>query len=128
MKQCQFCKEEIQDEAIKCKHCMSMIGGEGALETMPNELNQWNWAAFLWGPIWAWGHRVTLGWLFFIPYVNIVMFFVFGANANKWAWEAKKYQSVEQYKAKQKKWVRAWLFIWGGFLIITLITPLLTRI
>lgn len=25
MKHCDYCKEEVKDEAIKCKHCGSMI-------------------------------------------------------------------------------------------------------
>ena len=36
--QCPFCKEEIQDGAIKCKHCQSMLNGSSETKPLLNQI------------------------------------------------------------------------------------------
>src|SRR5664279_659807 len=36
--QCPFCKEEIQEGAIKCKHCQSMLNGTSNTNTLLSQL------------------------------------------------------------------------------------------
>lgn len=38
MKTCPYCAEEIQSEAIKCKHCQEFLDGSGATRTAAKKL------------------------------------------------------------------------------------------
>ena len=79
--------------------------------TVPDEIKGWNWGAFLLGPFWCIGNKVWIGFLFLIPLVSLVMFFVLGIKGNQWAWKSRRWTSIEQFKANQRRWAIAGLVI-----------------
>lgn len=78
----------------------------GSIGPVPDEIKGWNWGAFFWTWLWAVAHNVWIGLiaLIFTFPMNIVL----GIKGSEWAWQSRKFESVEQFKATQKKWT-----IWG---------------
>ena len=87
--------------------------GQGAAAVVPEEIKGWNWSAFLLGPIWAIGHQVWIGLLGFVPYVGFIMCIVLGIKGGEWAWQNRKFESIDQYKQIQKIWLK-----WGIVVLI----------
>ena len=68
----------------------------------------WCWGAFFLTWIWAIRHRVWIGLLAFVPYLNILVALYLGAKGRELAWTKGKWESVEQFNRVQRSWTR-----WG---------------
>lgn len=103
--------------------------GQGNLfdETVPvpDEIKGWNWGAFLMPYLWPLSNHVWIGLLAWVPSIGWLMGFALGSKGNEWAWKSKKWRSIEQFKAHQRGWAIAGLFIgipmaWAYIWILTL--------
>lgn len=56
--------------------------GQGRHASVPNEIKNWNWGAFLFTWIWGIGNNTFIAFLCFIPIINIAVVFVLGAKGN----------------------------------------------
>lgn len=81
----------------------------------PEELNKWNWGAFFLNWIWAIGNKTWIGLLAISP-ISVIMYIILGIKGNEWAWQNRKFESVEQFKKVQKAWS-----IWGLIIFLVLI-------
>ncbi|MCP1376093.1 cytochrome c oxidase assembly factor Coa1 family protein [Dyella lutea] len=91
-------------------------GGSGA--TVPAEIKRWNWGAFLLSWIWGIGNNTFIAFLMFVPLVNMAMPFVLGAKGSTWAWQNKRWESVEAFKATQRKWTLGGVVALGIFVVL----------
>lgn len=90
--------------------------GQGKDAFVPEEVaDNFNWGAFFWTLIWGLVYKKPIALitivLAFIPVVgvmaNLGVSIWFGIKGNAWAWQAKRYDSVEDFHKRQKKWVFA---------------------
>lgn len=95
--------------------------GQGAMAVLPREIQGWNWGAFLLTWIWGIGNNVLIALLMFVPFVNLVMWFLLGAKGNEWAWRSKRWASVEEFHRVQRTWTK-----WG--VIVTLASFVLAAV
>lgn len=88
---------------------------------VPNEIKNWNWGAFFFN--WIWGVCNGVYWplvliiVNFIPYVgpliSLGICIALGINGSEWAWKAKTWSSVAEFKRVQHKWAIAILWVLG---------------
>ncbi|MFD2176403.1 cytochrome c oxidase assembly factor Coa1 family protein [Veronia pacifica] len=71
---------------------------------IPEEIKGWNWGAFLTSIIWGIRFKCYKTFLVYIPLFGFFYLFVVGARANQWAWQNNHWESIEAFKATQKKW------------------------
>lgn len=83
---------------------MENTSGGGSNADVPAEIDRWNWGAFLLNWIWGIGNNTFIALLMFVPLANLVMPFVLGARGSRWAWQNKRWESVEAFRATQRKW------------------------
>jgi Cytochrome oxidase complex assembly protein 1 len=95
--------------------------GQGKNAIVPAEVNRWNWGAFFLSWIWGICNNTYIAFLVFIPFANLVMMFILGAKGSAWAWQNKRWDSIEQFRAVQRKWA-----VWGVVVIIGIITLLVS--
>lgn len=101
---------------------MENNSGQGKLSSVPIEIDNWNWGAFLFNWIWGIGNNTYIAFLMFVPLVNMVMPFVLGAKGSAWAWRNKRWESVEQFRQIQIKWAK-WSII--TYVALIVIIPIL---
>lgn len=95
--------------------------GQGKSAIVPKEIQGWNWGAFLLSWIWGLAHNVPLSLLMFVPGVNIVMWFMLGIKGSTWAWQKKRWQSIEEFKRKQKTWSITGFSVAGVFTLMIVV-------
>lgn len=92
---------------------------------------RFNWGACLLSWIWGLGNRSYITLIIFpiailgiIPVLGIIVqlgvIIWFGINGNKWAWQNKRWNSIEEFHRVQKKWAIAGLIL---EIIIAILIP-----
>lgn len=87
--------------------------GMGAQSVLPPELRGVNWGGFLLTLFWSISHNTWIGLLCLVPYLGGIMSFVVLFKGNEWAWQNRRWDSIEQFKEVQAKWTMWGLIIAG---------------
>ena len=87
--------------------------GAGRNSVVPDEIRRWNWGAFGLNWLWGLGNQTHIALLCLVPFVNIVMMFVLGAQGSEWAWRNRRWNSVAHFQRVQRGWAIATLILLG---------------
>ena len=81
--------------------------GQGKDAVVPTEIMRWSWGAFILNWIWAISHRVWIGLLTLVPGIGLFVAAYLGSKGNELAWRSKRWESVDAFRATQRRWRNA---------------------
>jgi len=109
---------------------MENTSGQGESADVPQEIIGWNWGAFFLNWLWGIRHKTYIAFFCIIPVVGFVMMIVLGMKGNEWAWQNKRWESIEQFQHEQKIWTKCGIILAIVLLFLGLLgfilTPILT--
>lgn len=97
----------------------------------------WNWGAFYFGWLWAVCNGIYWPLVVLIPYIGwavaLIVNIILGINGNRWAWEAKHWDSLEAFRRTQHNWaVAALIFfliaVFGGIVFFFVVAGALASL
>jgi RNA polymerase subunit RPABC4/transcription elongation factor Spt4 len=140
---CPACQQMVSTQAVACPKCGQPIfktanqsihpsqmppnvlagngSGTGPTAILPDQLKGFNWGACLLGWIWAIGNNTWIGLLCLIPYVGLIMFIILAIKGNEWAWQNRRWESVEQFKQVQAIWTKSGIITFFVFTAISVV-------
>ena len=94
-------------------HAGINTSGMGKGHPLPAGVKGWSWGAFLLNWIWAIGNRTWIGLLSLLPYIGFIFSVTLGIKGREWAWQNKRWDSLEHFNRVQEKWS-----VWGLVLVL----------
>ena len=85
--------------------------GQGPSADIPREIIWWNWGAFFLNWIWGIWNKTYIAFFCLLPVIGFIMMIVLGMKGNEWAWQHKRWESVDQFQRVQRSWSKAGLIV-----------------
>jgi hypothetical protein len=99
--------------------------GMGKMAPAPPEVAGLCWSGFVFSWIWGVFNGVLISLLAFVPFVGWVMPWVLLFKGNEWAWQGKRWNSVEHFKDVQHKWTIAALIFLAVAVVLAILWVIL---
>ncbi|RPI06274.1 MAG: ribonuclease G [Ignavibacteriae bacterium] len=90
---------------------MENTSGQGDSAEVPREILNWNWGAFFLNWVWGIRNKTYIAFYCMVPVIGFVMMIVLGLKGNEWAWQNKRWESIEQFQHEQKIWSKCGIII-----------------
>jgi hypothetical protein len=102
--------------------------GQGETAYVPREIIRWNWGAFFLNWIWGIRNKTYIAFFCALPGIGFAMMIVLGIKGNEWAWQNKRWESVEQFQLEQKIWSKWGIRLAKIFLVLAILGLILNPI